>query len=41
MSKKLENIDPIKITIPEELYAFFEQDAKNFEFYDEDRKSVV
>lgn len=34
MRKNIENIDPIKITIPEELYSLFEQDAKNFEFYD-------
>jgi len=38
MPNKLENIDPIKIKIPEELYAFFEQDAKNFEFYDDDKE---
>lgn len=41
MRKNLENIDPIKITIPEELFAFFEQDAKNFEFYDYDAGKFV
>lgn len=41
MRKKLEHTNPIKITIPQELYSFLKQDADNFEVYKSNEEQFV
>lgn len=41
MGNKLEHINPIKITIPQEMYSFLKRDADNFEVYKNNEEQFV